>query len=106
MQLSPLARQPAQEAWPLEHLILERSISLGLALHPNTSRVYSSHLNSYLTFCHLHNFPIDPTADTLLFFVIFMSHHIAPHSVVNYLSGIVSQLEPLSQLSTRLVILI
>lgn len=94
MQLSPLARQPTREVWPLERLILERSISLGLALHPNTSRAYSSHLNSYLTFCHLHNFPIKPTADTLSFFVVFMSHHIAPRSVANYLSGIVSQLEP------------
>ncbi|KIO03782.1 hypothetical protein M404DRAFT_57968, partial [Pisolithus tinctorius Marx 270] len=72
----------------------ERSIALGMTLHPNTQRTYSSHLNSYLTFCEIHGFPISPTPDTLSFFVVFMSHYIQPHSVENYLSGIVSQPEP------------
>jgi len=94
MNISPSARQPIREAWPLERLIYERSISLGLSLHPNTYRAYSSHLNSYLTFCQLHGFAITPTPDTLSFFVVFMSHYIQPRSVENYLSGIVSQLEP------------
>ncbi|KIO01196.1 hypothetical protein M404DRAFT_60125, partial [Pisolithus tinctorius Marx 270] len=85
--------QPFQEAWPLQHLIYERSIALGMTLHPNTQRTYSSHLNSYLTFCEIHGFPISPTPDTLSFFVVFMSHYIQPRSVENYLSGIVSQLE-------------
>ena len=94
MEISPLARQPVREAWPLERLIFERSLSLGFALHPNTTRAYSSHLNSYLTFCQLHHFPVDPTPDTLSFYVVFMAHHIQPRSIDNYLSGIVSQLEP------------
>ncbi|KAG1765062.1 hypothetical protein EV702DRAFT_1204711 [Suillus placidus] len=38
--------------------------------------------------------PIEPTPDTLSYFVTFMSHHIQPRSVEAYLSGIVSQLEP------------
>ncbi|PBK81541.1 hypothetical protein ARMGADRAFT_867199, partial [Armillaria gallica] len=42
----------------------------------------------------LHGFSIEPTTDTLSFFVMYMSHHIEPHSVGSYLSGIVSQLEP------------
>jgi len=90
----PQARQPIRQAWPLERLILERSICLGMALGPNTSRAYSSHLNSYLSFCALHHFPVEPTPDTLSFFITFMSHHIQPRSVGSYLSGIVSQLEP------------
>ena len=94
MSISPSARQPLREAWPLERLIFERSLSLGFALHPNTTRAYSSHLNSYLTFCQLHHFPVDPTPDTLSFYVVFMAHHIQPRSIDNYLSGIVSQLEP------------
>ena len=94
MNISPLARQPLREAWPLERLIFERSLSLGFALHPNTTRAYSPHLNSHLTFCHLHCFPVDPTPDTLSFYVVFMVHHIQPRSINNYLSGIVSQLEP------------
>ena len=94
MNISPLAQQPLQEAWPLEHLIFECSLSLGFALHPNTTRAYSLHLNSYLAFCQLHHFPVDLTPDTLSFYVVFMAHHIQPHSIDNYLSSIVSQLEP------------
>ncbi|KAL4062608.1 hypothetical protein V8B97DRAFT_235710 [Scleroderma yunnanense] len=94
MNISATARQPIREAWPLEHLIYERSVSLGLALHPNTHRAYSSHLNSYLTFCHLHGFPVTLTADMLSFYVVFMCHYIQPRPVDNYLSSIVSQLEP------------
>jgi hypothetical protein len=88
------ARQPNREAWSLERLIHERSVFLGMALDSSSFRAYSSHLNSYLTFCKLHRLPIDPTPDTLSYFVTFMSHHIQPHSVDAYLSGIVNQLEP------------
>ncbi|KAG1838757.1 hypothetical protein C8R48DRAFT_622068, partial [Suillus tomentosus] len=77
-----------------ERLIHERSVLLGLALDCSTSCAYSLHLNSYLTFCGQHHLPIDPTPDTLSYFVMFMSHHIQPWSVEIYLSGIVSQLEP------------
>lgn len=92
--LSPKARQPARDAWSFERLVHERSILLGLALDSSTFRTYSSHLNSYITFCNLHQLPIDPTPDTLSYFITFMSHHIQPRSVEAYLSGIVSQLEP------------
>jgi len=50
-------------------------------------------LNSYLTFCKIHNFPIEPTQQTLSFFVVYMSAHIKPDSVNSYLSGICNQLE-------------
>lgn len=94
ISLSSTARQPSREAWSLERLIHERSILLGMALDNSTFRAYTSHLNSYLSFCSLHHFPIDPTPDTLAYFVTFMAHHIQPRSVEAYLSGIVSQLEP------------
>ena len=42
----------------------------------------------------MHNFPVEPTADTLSFFTVYMSHHIKPSSVDNYLSSICQQLEP------------
>ncbi|KIJ60965.1 hypothetical protein HYDPIDRAFT_177247 [Hydnomerulius pinastri MD-312] len=54
---------------------------------------YDSALNSYLTFCQIHGRPIDPTADNLSFFVVFMSSHIKPDSVDSYLSGICNHLE-------------
>ncbi|KJA21355.1 hypothetical protein HYPSUDRAFT_108311, partial [Hypholoma sublateritium FD-334 SS-4] len=42
-----------------------------------------------------HNFPIDPTPDTLSFFVVYMCHpdHVKPNTVKSYLSGICNQLE-------------
>ncbi|OSC98604.1 hypothetical protein PYCCODRAFT_1338839, partial [Trametes coccinea BRFM310] len=43
----------------------------------------------------IHTFPIDPTVDTLSFYVVFMCHHIKPDSVDSYLSGICNQLESL-----------
>ncbi|KDR73957.1 hypothetical protein GALMADRAFT_39483, partial [Galerina marginata CBS 339.88] len=40
-----------------------------------------------------HDFPIEPTADTLSFYVVYMCHFIKPKSVNSYLSGICNQLE-------------
>ncbi|KAF8811541.1 hypothetical protein BYT27DRAFT_7221419 [Phlegmacium glaucopus] len=53
-----------------------------------------STLNSYLSFIWLHNFPVNPSPETLSFFTVYMSHHINPCSVASYLSGISQQLEP------------
>ena len=88
------SRQRVREAWTMERLLTERSITLGLSLDASTNRAYSSHLNSYLNFCHLHQFPVEPTPDILSFYVTYMSQHINPRSVETYLSGIVTQLEP------------
>ena len=88
------SRQPARDAWPRDRLLRERAIALGLAIDTSTLKTYSSALNSYLTFVRLHDLPVEPTPDTLSFFVVFMSHHIEPRSVKSYLSGICQQLEP------------
>ncbi|KAG2742324.1 hypothetical protein P692DRAFT_20750601, partial [Suillus brevipes Sb2] len=77
----------------MERLIHECSINLGLALDKSTNQTYSSAVNSYVTFCDLHRLALDPTPDTLSLFVTFMSAHINPRSVDNYLSGICSVLE-------------
>ncbi|KAF8816685.1 hypothetical protein BYT27DRAFT_7220545 [Phlegmacium glaucopus] len=53
-----------------------------------------SALNSYLSFVRIHNFPVEPTPETLSFFTVYMSHHINPQLVASYLSGISQQLEP------------
>ncbi|THH15573.1 hypothetical protein EUX98_g9443 [Antrodiella citrinella] len=79
----------------MEHLVHARAVALGHALDRSTQISYSSHLQSYLTFCKIHNFPIEPTADTLSFYTVFMCHHIKPDSVDSYLSGICNQLEHL-----------
>ncbi|OCH83955.1 hypothetical protein OBBRIDRAFT_716913, partial [Obba rivulosa] len=88
------SQQPKRAPWPLERLILECSIALGYALDKSTRLTYFSALNSYLNFCKLHDFAVEPTPDTLSFFVVFISAHIKPHSVASYLSGICSELEP------------
>ncbi|KAI0092910.1 hypothetical protein BDY19DRAFT_867929, partial [Irpex rosettiformis] len=77
-----------------KRLEYERAVALGYAIDHSTHCAYSSHLQSYLTFCKLHGFPIEPTPDTLSFFTVYMSHQIKPSSVDAYLSGISNQLEP------------
>jgi hypothetical protein len=93
-QVSPNSRQPSRDAWTMERLVNERSISLGYSLDTSSFGTYTSALNSYLTFCKLHNLPVDPTQDTLSFYVVFLSSHIKPDSVNSYLSGVCRQLEP------------
>jgi len=51
-------------------------------------------LNSYLNFIKLHDFPLEPTPDTLSLFTVYMCHHIKPSSIATHLSGICQQLEP------------
>jgi hypothetical protein len=75
-------------------LVRERALALGQAIDKSTIKNYSSALNSYLTFVRLHEFPVDPTPDTLSFFTVYTAYHIKPDSVSTYLSGICQQLEP------------
>ncbi|KAJ7125748.1 hypothetical protein C8R43DRAFT_1135075 [Mycena crocata] len=82
--------QPPQEPMGLVH---KRAVAMGAAIDRSTANTYGSALNSYLEFCRLHGLPIEPTADTLSFYTVFMCHHIEPRSVDSYLSGICNQLE-------------
>jgi hypothetical protein len=77
----------------VDRLVHERAIALGLSIDPNSNITYTSAANSYLTFDKMHGFPIDPTEETLSFFVLYMCAHIEPRSVNSYLSGICNQLE-------------
>lgn len=89
------SRQPrSRVAWTRERLVHERALALGQAIDTSTWTNYSSALNSYLNFIRLHDFPVEPTPDTLSFFAVYMSFHIKPDSVDTYLSGICQQLEP------------
>jgi hypothetical protein len=88
------ARQPLREPWSRERLLRERAIALGQAIDVGTWNNYGSALNSYLSFVRLHNLPVEPTADTLSLYTVYMCHHIKPDSVDTYLSGICQQLEP------------
>jgi hypothetical protein len=88
------SKQKRRIAWTRDRLLRERAIALGQAIDTSTWKNYGSALNSYLTFVRIHDFPVEPTPDTLSFFTVFMSFHIKPDSVDNYLSGICQQLEP------------
>jgi hypothetical protein len=88
------SKQPVRQPWTADRLLYERSILLGMAIDNSTATTYTSATNSYLTFCRLHNMPIDPTAETLSYYITFQSSHISPKSVESYLSGICNNLEP------------
>lgn len=88
------SRQPNRLPWSRERLVQTRALALGNVIDQSSQHTYGSALNSYLHFTQIHNLPIDPTEDTLSFFIVYMSHHIQPRSVKSYLSGIVSNLEP------------
>src|ERR1700683_2927054 len=78
----------------MDRLIHQQSILLGMAIDHSTVNSYTSATNSYLTFCKLHNLPIDPTPKTLSYYITFQSNHINPKSVESYLSGICTNLKP------------
>jgi hypothetical protein len=95
MNLFPYpARQPQRQPWSRDKLVRERALALCNALDLSTQRNYGSACNSYLAFVRIHNFDVEPTPETLSFYIVFMCHHISPRSVTTYLSGLVSQLEP------------
>src|SRR5882762_5430487 len=88
------SRQPVQQPWTLERLNHEHSILLGMAIDQSTANSYTSTLNSYLTFCKIHQIPVNPTPETLSYFMTFQSSFINLKSIESYLSGICNQLEP------------
>ena len=88
------SRQPKREPWTRERLVRERAIALGQAIDTASWKAYGSALNSYLSFVRKHDYPVDPTPDTLSFFTVYTCHYIKPDSVDSYLSGICQQLEP------------
>ena len=77
----------------IDRLNTELTINLGLTIDRSTHESYSSALNLYITFCHLHDFDIEPTQRTLAYYVTFQSLHIDPKSVDSYLSSICNQLK-------------
>lgn len=93
MNFALSSRQPKRAAWSQDRLEYERSIALGYTLEPSSIASYTSALHSYVSFCRTHDFPIEPTPDTLSFFIVYRCHYLKPKSVKSYLSGICNQLE-------------
>lgn len=93
IELSATSRQPERQPWTVDRLYHERAVALGFSVDPSTTSTYTSALNSFITFCKMHGFSIEPTSETLSLFTVYMCHHIKPESVDSYLSGICNQLE-------------
>ena len=72
--LLTVTKRSVRKPWSLEKLVRERAVALGFALDKSTHRAYASHLQSYVDFCDAHGFPLDPTPDTLSFYIVYMSH--------------------------------
>lgn len=87
-------RNAARPSWSTSHLIQRRAELLTNSRAPSTNITYNSALTSYTEFCTKHNFPLDPTPDTLSFYIAYMSSFIKPTSVASYLSGILHLLQP------------
>ena len=54
----------------------EWAIALGHMIDPSIAQTSNLQFQSYVSLCKLHYFAIEPTADTLSIYVIFMAHHI------------------------------
>ena len=93
MRSQTCSRQPIRATWSHERLEHARVLALGSAIDASSAAAYSSALNSYISFCRSHDFPIDPTPNTLSFYTIYMAHHIKPSLVDSYLSGICNELK-------------
>ncbi|KDN34124.1 hypothetical protein RSAG8_12785, partial [Rhizoctonia solani AG-8 WAC10335] len=91
------ARQPHRSAWLIDRLRHERAIALGFVLETRIQHVYNSSTDSWLSFCKLHGFLNEPTAETLSFYAVWMcgaENPVKLSTVIGYLSGICSNLEP------------
>src|SRR5260221_10145468 len=101
LQLRVQVHQPKSAAWTIDHLQSQWAIYLSNCLDTSTKTTYQSGMNSYITFCNTHNLDLDPSPDTLSFFISFMARQIGPsgkpisiHTILSYLSGIAHHLEP------------
>src|SRR5260370_13266503 len=101
IQAGVRAHQPKRAAWTLDHLQSQQVIYLSNCLDASTKVSYQSGFNSYLAFCNLHNFDLEPSPETLSFFIAFMVRQSGPsgktlsiRTITSYLSGIAHHLEP------------
>ena len=77
----------------MEKLLHECSILLGMEIDHSTHLSYTSAVNSYLTFCRVHELNMEPTPETLSFYATYITSFLEPRSVNTYLSGIANELE-------------
>lgn len=80
-------------AWSRAQLVATRAQLLQNALALRSKSAYGAAFRSYMRFCEIHNFSLQPTTDTLTFYIAYMSSYVQPHTVATYLSGIIFHLQ-------------
>lgn len=81
-------------AWSRTSLQAWRAHFISNSLSRSSQLSYNTAVRSYVHFCNLHHFPIEPTPDTLSFYITFASFFVKPQTLSSYLSRICSRLEP------------
>lgn len=88
------AKPYSSPPWPQENLQAWRAHFMTNSLAPSSRLSYDAALQSYIYFCNIHGFMLEPTPDTLSFYLTYYSFLVKPATLTTYLSGICSQLEP------------
>ena len=74
MMKKPVAsNQPVRQCWTLTELAQAHVMALANSVDLSTQQSYGSALNSWLAFVTLHEFPFEPTLETLSYFIVYMS---------------------------------
>ncbi len=82
INITPESQQRVYEPWILEKLYHKWCLTLSSAINMTSLGPYNLALNSYITFCKIHNFPVKQTDDTMSYYIVFMSSHIKPNCTI------------------------
>lgn len=89
-----LPPRPSHDSpWTRDQLESWRSFYVNSSLAPSSRLSYSSAVRSYHRFCQDHQFPPEPSVDSLSFYLAYRSHSVCPQTLSTYLSAICNQLE-------------
>ena len=93
--------QPKRAVWTTDHLCAQHAEYFSKCIDLSSKSTYRSGFNSYLSFCYRHEIDLDPTPNTLSWFIVYMAwqtgpsgHLISIWTISSYLSGISHHLLP------------
>src|SRR5260370_29285567 len=93
--------QPKRAVWSTNHLCAQWAEYFSKCIDISSKSTSYSGFNSYLSFCYQHNIDLDPTPNTLSWFVAYMAWQTGPsgcsiliQTIHSYLSGISHHLQP------------
>ena len=93
--------QPKKAVWTTNHLCAQHAEYFSKCLDLSSKSTYDLGFNSYLSFCYWHKINLDPTLNTLSWFIAYMAqqtgpldHLISIQTISSYLLGISHDLQP------------